>query len=665
MSGIDSVNNNGVRISIATKLILSFLLIIFVTSAIFTAVIVIFVGNHIKLDAQEQALEDLESAREIYSNKLDQINSVVRSTADRSFMEEVASSGNVERSANELARIRILEALDLLTITDESGQVIYRTSNPDFSGDDKRHDQLVSAIMRYQIPTAATVDITAEDLKKESPLLAAKMSLLLDDSTEATNRGQADELGNMMLAAAAPIFSSDNTFIGVVYGGRLLNGDFDFICDIKQAVFQNTKYSGHDIGFATIYQDDVEILTCPQYGPMAIRSRADKEKISQVERSGIPDTGRELVNDSWYITAYKPIRNAEFETVGILQVGTLEQKYLDIRNQIIVVSVAITISVALIATLFAYFISTRISVPLKKLVSASRDVAEGNLDARVDIKSMSHDELGEVADAFNAMASALKERDETLKGLARTKIRRSERLALIGKLSANVAHELNNPLQGIVTYSHLLLERMPAEHQNIDYVQKIVIQANRCRDIIRGLLDFARQREPDKTLCDVNEVLQDCISLLENQAIFLNIEIIKDFDANLPLAVIDPSQIERVFMNMLINAAEAMDGYGRLTLATRTDPTEDTIEIVISDTGHGIAEEDLRKIFDPFYTTKDVGHGTGLGLAISYGITKEHSGTIAVETAIGSGTTFTITLPVTAEKIKSAENGRQVQITHH
>lgn len=267
---------------------------------------------------------------------------------------------------------------------------------------------------------------------------------------------------------------------------------------------------------------------------------------------------------------------------------------------------------------------------------------------------MSNDELGELADAFNIMASALQERDEKLKELTRSRVRRSERLAMIGKLSANVAHELNNPLTGIVTYSHLLLERMPAEHQNIDYVDKIVIQANRCRDIIRGLLDFARQREPNKTLCDVNSVLQECMYLLENQALFHNIQITKELDPKLPSAVIDPSQIERVFMNMIINAAEAMEGYGNLTLATRSDPIEHFIEVVIADTGHGIAEEDMRRIFDPFFTTKEVGHGTGLGLAISYGIVKEHGGSILVESAVGKGTIFTIRLPVTATQDQQA-----------
>jgi two-component system NtrC family sensor kinase len=147
-------------------------------------------------------------------------------------------------------------------------------------------------------------------------------------------------------------------------------------------------------------------------------------------------------------------------------------------------------------------------------------------------------------------------------------------------------------------------------------------------------------------LSDVNIVLQDSISLLENQAVFHNIEVVKEFDAKLPLALIDPSQIERVFINMIINAAEAMDGEGRLTLKTRSGPSGDYIVVEISDTGHGISKGNLRRIFDPFFTTKEVGRGTGLGLAISYGIVRDHGGTISVESRVGKCTTFTIRLPV-------------------
>jgi two-component system NtrC family sensor kinase len=159
-------------------------------------------------------------------------------------------------------------------------------------------------------------------------------------------------------------------------------------------------------------------------------------------------------------------------------------------------------------------------------------------------------------------------------------------------------------------------------------------------------LDFARQQKPDITLSDINIVLNDCLSLVENQAIFHNIQITKDFDAKLPNIYIDPSQIERVFINIIINAAEAMETIGKLHLETRHKADNDFVEIRITDSGPGIPAEDFKRIFDPFYTTKDVGHGTGLGLAISYGIIKEHNGDIFVESELGKGTTFVIRLPV-------------------
>jgi len=645
--GSDSAGNNGIRISVTTKLVLSFLLFIVITSAIFTGVGIYIISDHIKADGQEQAREDLDNARDIYLNKLSRINSVVRSTADRSSIRDAVASGNVDQVTDELVAIKVLEALDTLTIIDDSGNVLFRTSNQKIFGDNISHEGLISTVLRTKMPAAATEIIAAKDLNRESALLAEKASVRFTGSPESR---KGEDVDGMMLSAAAPIFDSQNTLIGLVRGGVLLHSGSGIICEIRRAIFHNPRYEGKDIGFVTIYQDDVGLLSCLRSEDISgvIGAHLPDEIYSQVVEEGKPYIGRDSVSDNWYITAYEPIRNIDREIVGVLQVGELEEKYLDIKNQAVIAFLTITLIGAFFMILFSYFISRRITTPLNKLVTASRELALGNLDARVDIKSMSKDELGELADAFNAMASALQERDEKLKEMTRSRVRRSERLAMIGKLSANVAHELNNPLTGIVTYSHLLLERMPAEHQDIDYVDKIVIQANRCRDIIRGLLDFARQREPNKTLCDVNSVLQECMSLLENQALFHNIQITKELDPKLPSAVIDPSQIERVFMNMIINAAEAMGGSGNLTLATRSDPIGGIIEIVIADTGHGIAEEDMRRIFDPFFTTKEVGQGTGLGLAISYGIVKEHGGSILVESAVGKGTTFTVRLPVIA-----------------
>jgi len=334
-------------------------------------------------------------------------------------------------------------------------------------------------------------------------------------------------------------------------------------------------------------------------------------------------------------------------------VGILEEPYLALKRRTVLLFLGIALAGALLAIALSYLFSKRLLGPIRQLVSASWQVAHGNLDAKVEVQS--DDELAELAEAFNIMASALKARDEKLAEYTKKRIMESERLAVIGQLAADVAHELNNPLQGIVTYSHLLLERRSCDESMTGSIEKIVNQADRCRVIIRGLLDFSRPRKPQKKLSDVNSVLEECVSLVENQALFHNIEIVKSWNGNLPLVVVDPSQMQQVFMNMIINAAEAMDGSGRLAVTTRFDPGEHVVEVEFTDTGHGIDEENLERIFDPFFTTKEIGHGTGLGLAISYGIIREHKGSVSVESEVGHGTTFTIRLPVAADE--GAEEG--------
>ena len=459
----------------------------------------------------------------------------------------------------------------------------------------------------------------------------------------------------MMLMAAAPIHDDNGQLIGVLYGGVLLNRNYEIVDEIKQTVFQGLEYKGKDIGTATIFQDDVRISTNVMNtdGTRAIGTRVAEEVYDQVVLNGQPWIGRAFVVNDWYITAYEPIRDINHQIIGILYVGISEQKYLDIKRQTILAFLTITLGGAVVSMILSYFLSRKISVPIRKLVSASQEVADGNLDTKVEITSS--DELGKLAYMFNKMASALKERDERLEEYTKSKIMESERLATIGQLAAGVAHELNNPLQGIVTYSYLLLETMPNEEWSRGNLEKIVTQANRCRDIVRGLLDFSRQRKPNKTLYDVNKVLRECVSLLESQALFHNIQIKEALDPKLPMTVIDPSQIERVFMNIIINAAEAMAGKGQLALTSRFDPAEHCIDVKFTDTGPGISKENLERIFSPFFTTKDTGHGVGLGLAISYGIVREHKGTILVESEVGKGTTFTVRIPVTEEE--SLENG--------
>ncbi len=647
------------RIPIATKLILGYLLVIVFTSAVFMVVGVRLISNLILSEAQEKVRNDLNSAREIYLSDLTHIDDIVRYTASRFFLKDALINNNLNVALNELTKIKESENLDILAITDKYGYVLLRTCNPEFTGDNQGHDEIINRVLYSKESVASTIIVRGEDLQKDSPDLAEKASLELIDTPLTRYREETEVDDGMMLKAAAPIFDYEGNLIGVVYGGTLLNKNYEIVDKIKHTVYENVIYKGENIGTATIFMDDVRISTnvTNEDGSRAIGTRVSEEVYNQVIEQGEPWIGRAYVVNNWYITAYEPITDLYGRIIGILYVGILEQKYHDIEQQTIYTFLGITVAGAFVSMVVAYLIAHRIHTPIKELVSASKEVAAGNLETRVVVNT--NDELQYLADSYNAMAEALKRRDEQIKDFATKKIMESERLALVGQLSANIAHELNNPLQGIVTFSHLLLEDNTCDDPTLTFsLGKIVGQANRCRDIIRGLLDFARQRKPDKAYCAINEVLHECVSLVEHQALFHNIEVKKHFQDDLPLAVIDAAQIERVFINMIVNAAEAMEGSGYLNISTRYKKKKDAIEIAFSDTGPGISQENLKKIFDPFFTTKDVGHGTGLGLAISYGIVTGHNGTITVDSEEGRGTTFIVELPVMA-------NGDDGEETNH
>jgi two-component system NtrC family sensor kinase len=222
----------------------------------------------------------------------------------------------------------------------------------------------------------------------------------------------------------------------------------------------------------------------------------------------------------------------------------------------------------------------------------------------------------------------------------------SEKMASLGKLAAGIAHEINNPLGGILIYSSLMMEDLSEEDPRRGDLARIVQEAGRCKEIVKSLLEFARQTEPKMEPTDINRAINDGLFFLVNQALFHNIQIVKRLDSFLPFVQGNASQLNQVFMNIIVNAAEAMHGSGTLTITTSPSPDRKTIFVEFTDTGEGIPEENFTRIFDPFFTTKEVGKGTGLGLATSYGIIEDHGGKISVKSKVGEGTTFKIELPV-------------------
>ncbi|MDI6853287.1 MAG: PAS domain S-box protein [Deltaproteobacteria bacterium] len=224
----------------------------------------------------------------------------------------------------------------------------------------------------------------------------------------------------------------------------------------------------------------------------------------------------------------------------------------------------------------------------------------------------------------------------------------AEKIASLGRLSAGVAHEINNPLAGILIYAELLERQLQNGSFDREYLTEIINQTLRCQQIVTRLLEFSRQSLGQKTYFDVNDTIFRCIDLISHQAIFHNIEIKTEAAPDLPRILGDPGQLQQVFTNLLLNAADAMQGQGKITVVSRPTPARDGIILTFTDTGCGMPPEVRDKIFEPFFTTKAPGKGTGLGLSIVYSVIQRHGGTIEVDSAPGGGTTFTIRLPLEA-----------------
>jgi two-component system NtrC family sensor kinase len=245
---------------------------------------------------------------------------------------------------------------------------------------------------------------------------------------------------------------------------------------------------------------------------------------------------------------------------------------------------------------------------------------------------------------FHDLREELKIKEELEK--TQLQLLQAEKMSSLGKLAAGVAHQLNNPLGGITLFAKLLLEEYDLEEGAKEDLHRILRDAKRCRDTVKELLEFTRQTRHLMRPHDINKALTRTLFLLESQTLFHNIDIVKDLNASLPLILVDIQQLYHLFMNIILNAAQAMEGKGILTVKSFLDQNEEQVSIEISDTGPGISEENLPHIFEPFFTTKEEGKGTGLGLSLVYRIVENHGGRIRAESSPGKGTTFTIELPI-------------------
>jgi len=639
------------NLDLQTRLVVGFLIATCVTGFVATLVGVWTINRITIAEIQNRVSQDIHTAKFIYNYHLEKISSLLRMSAERADLREAIRNrepSDLESLGSLIRRVPIAqtygEFLDMLSIVDAEGNVLYRVTNSAVRGDSLLWDPILRKCITTKNPQIATELISNEMILRENPALEERILIDVVKTPKSFHQTEKRLSSGLVMRAAHPVRDDNGKLIGALVGGFLLSKDRSIVDKVKETIYRDEKYKGRDMGVATIFQGGVRISTnvMTKENVRAIGTTLSKEVYEQVFEQGRDWVGRAFVVHDWYITTYTPIYDSDKKVVGILYTGLLEEKYRDIKWRTIFLTLGVTGLGMVIAFIISFRLGNTIITRIRLLKKATEAVASGNLDYKLSPDRASGFDM--LDEAFNVMSKSLKDRDERLQK-AHEQLVRSEKMTALGEMAAGVAHEINNPLGGILLYSNLVLEDIPEDGPARENMRKIIYQTNRCKNIVQNLLEFARTPRGETVSLRINEIVSTALDLVRNQSMFHGIEIETRLAENLPDVVGDPSLLEEVFLNLFINAADAMQGGGgKLTIATRIGANH-FVMIRISDTGRGIDAECIPRIFEPFFTTKDPGQGTGLGLSIAYGVILKHNGFIDVESAPGKGTTFIVTLP--------------------
>lgn len=388
-----------------------------------------------------------------------------------------------------------------------------------------------------------------------------------------------------------------------------------------------------------------------------------------------------IENDASCSSAECHAHSPETKVLGMINVrmslDPVDEAISTSRRQMMLSLVA---AITLLSIVFAALIWAMVHKPVHRLIEGTNRVAAGNLNYKIDIES--HDELGKLARSFNRMTAELQRANAEINDWTKTledrverktaelrqaheHVSRVEKLASIGKLAAIVAHEINNPLAGILVYARLLLKRLsrnaaptPEVTEATKHLETIAAESERCGEIVKGLLQFARQSKPNAQPNDLNEIIQQSLRLVRHKLELTNVRTEVNLDQTLRPVVCDAQQIKQALVALLINACEAVhESDGLIAIETKGHSDSEWTEIRIRDNGIGMDEETKKCVFEPFFTTKEQGKGVGLGLAVVYGIVTGHGGEIEIDSAPGKGTTFSIRLPNVNKQVSEFNSG--------
>jgi len=624
-------------------LLISFALIAVVTLVVGIWTASVVVNNYTEQAENERVGRDMDLAVAFYEQSFTQLNGAAARLASEPMLAQQigavqaggsAAQGDLERRVVDELNTIYDPGTHFVLIVDEDGNLVVA-----YGVVDQRLQRLPATGNWHDFPLLAAVLAdqrlrTATEVVDEALLaqidLAEQAYIPLKETPKANPEPFDPREGSAGLAqiACVPILGTDGEVAGAVLAGHLFNNDFTLV-DRVQAV------AGVDT--VTIFFGDLRVSTnVRENDERAIGTRVSQVVFDTVLTRGKPFTGIAYVVNKWFITRYIPLFDHRGEVVGSLYVGARRATFIELqrtlRSRIVLVSLVAIVPVALLALPIAHLITR----PLAEMARASRQVAQGNTQVRIPNRGVG--EVAVLGQAFNTMLAELEE--------AQAQLIRKEKLASMGQLAAGVAHQLNNPLGTILLFSDIVLQDLPEGTQGREDVQMIAQEAQRAKEIVTALLNFARQQKVWAQPTALDTILHELIERARQQPAYERIQIVEKIAPDLPQIEADPAQLPNVFANLIDNAADAMLEGGTLTIEAALSQDRQSVVVQVTDTGCGIPPENIKEVFSPFFTTKPLGQGTGLGLSIAYGIVKVHHGMIQVKSQIGEGTTFIVTLPV-------------------
>ncbi len=625
-------------------LIGSFVLMVALTLALNAAVISRVIDEYLKSAETERIDRDMDLAGEFYQLKAGEIANVgQRMAKDPRVLQALPNALEFQPDAlaildQEISRkitVPNLSGTHFIALLDDQGDILVGRvlgSNDQLSNliteGNLRELPVVDYAIRQEAAITSTEIIPQEFLSLIDLAEQARIPLKETPKAASAPFDAREGTAGLALTSVTPINLEDSSKRVIVLAIYLFNNDFTLVDQIRDTAGVDT---------ATIFYGDLRVSTNvpDESGERAVGTRLSEEVFDIVLNQGQGYEGEAFVVNEWYITRYEPLLDHMEQVVGILYVGARKSSFdslVDAFNQRVT---AIAFICILCAAIFTVPISRFIARPIAELVEANQRLSQGDMSVRV--QTYGKGELCMLGESFNNMVEKL---DETQK-----KLFHQEKLASVGQLAAGVAHEINNPLGTILLLADVMYKETKESNPHHEDLAMVIDEATRCKTIVADLLNFSRQQDIFTTKTDIQSLLERAVSDVRRKPNFEQIEIETQFGNGIPTIQVDRDQIQQVFVNLLNNAAEAIDGKGGIKISTYVN-RDQWLVIEITDTGCGIPDEDMCKLFTPFFTKKPSGKGTGLGLSIVYGIVKMHRGQIHVKSKINEGTTVIVSLPI-------------------